>query len=76
MCCFLVENPRRLHRTRQRWIYDLRTNRHFTLKANPLKHQDLEEFIKLYNPENRFARKVLGRRTIPKVAGVLTITKS
>jgi len=35
------------------WIYDLRTNKHFTLKTNPLKYEDLKDFIKCYNPENR-----------------------
>jgi len=39
------------------WIYDLRTNTHFTLKENPLKFEDLNDFIKCYNPENRFNRK-------------------
>jgi type I restriction enzyme M protein len=39
------------------WIYDLRTNKHFTLKTNPLKYDDLEDFIKCYNPENRHKRK-------------------
>ncbi len=39
------------------WIYDLRTNTHFTLKENPLKFEDLYDFIKCYNPENRFNRK-------------------
>jgi type I restriction enzyme M protein len=39
------------------WIYDLRTNRDFTLKTNPLKREDLEEFVKCYNPENRQHRK-------------------
>jgi type I restriction enzyme M protein len=34
------------------WIYDLRTNIHFTLKTNPLRFEDLEDFIKCYNPEN------------------------
>ncbi len=43
--------------TRQLWIYDLRTNQHFTLKTNPLKREALEEFVTNYNPENRFARK-------------------
>ena len=43
--------------TRQLWIYDLRTNQHFTLKTNPLKREDLEEFVANYSPENRFARK-------------------
>lgn len=43
--------------TKEVWIYDFRTNIHFTLKQNPLSEQDLEDFIKCYNPENRFSRK-------------------
>ena len=39
------------------WIYDLRTNMHFTLKENPLKYEDLQDFIKCYNIENRHERK-------------------
>ncbi len=39
------------------WIYDFRTNVNFTLKENPLKFEDLADFIKCYNPENRFNRK-------------------
>ncbi len=42
--------------TKKLWIYDLRTNKHFTLKTNPLKREDLDEFVKLYNPSNRFDR--------------------
>jgi len=43
--------------TKKLWIYDLRTNMHFTLKTNPLSREDLDEFVKLYNPENRHSRK-------------------
>jgi type I restriction enzyme M protein len=43
--------------TTKLWIYDLRTNMHFTLKTNPLKYEDLKDFIKCYNPENRMERK-------------------
>jgi len=43
--------------TRTLWIYDLRTNQHFTLKTNPLRREHLEEFVKLYNPANRHERK-------------------
>jgi type I restriction enzyme M protein len=43
--------------TQRLWIYDLRTNVHFTLKTNPLKRADLDEFVKDYNPENRHKRK-------------------
>ncbi len=42
--------------TERLWIYDLRTNKHFTLKENPLKYGDLEDFIKRFNPDNRFDR--------------------
>lgn len=42
--------------TEKLWIYDLRTNKHFTLKQNPLRYEDLEDFIKCYNPENRHDR--------------------
>ncbi len=44
--------------TKRLWIYDLRTNMHFTLKTNPLKRADLDEFVTLYNPKNRHERKV------------------
>jgi type I restriction enzyme M protein len=43
--------------TENLWIYDLRTNKHFTLKQNPLRYEDLQDFITCYNPENRFERK-------------------
>ncbi|MGL6111442.1 MAG: N-6 DNA methylase, partial [Rubrivivax sp.] len=42
--------------TKKLWIYDLRTNKHFTLKTNPLRREDLNEFVRLYNPANRFDR--------------------
>ncbi len=43
--------------TRKLWIYDLRTNKHFTLKTNPLNRADLDEFVALYHPANRHQRK-------------------
>ncbi len=43
--------------TEKLWIYDLRTNKHFTLKENPLKLEDLQDFIKCYNADNRHNRK-------------------
>jgi type I restriction enzyme M protein len=43
--------------TERLWIYDLRTNEHFTLKQNPLRYQDLEDLIVCYNPENRHDRQ-------------------
>jgi type I restriction enzyme M protein len=38
-------------------MYDFRTNIHFTLKKNPLTFDDLQDFIKCYNPNNRHKRK-------------------
>ena len=43
--------------TEKLWIYDLRTNQHFTLKANPLKLDDLQDFIRCYNSVNRHERQ-------------------
>jgi len=39
------------------WIYDLRTNQHFTLKQHPLTRADLDEFVACYHPENRHERE-------------------
>ncbi|MEQ8190065.1 MAG: class I SAM-dependent DNA methyltransferase [Candidatus Eremiobacterota bacterium] len=43
--------------TEKLWIYDLRTNKHFTLKTNTLKYEDLKDFITCYNKENLSDRK-------------------
>ena len=43
--------------TEKLWIYDLRTNKHFTLKQNPLRYENLKDFIECYNPKNRRDRK-------------------
>lgn len=43
--------------TSRLWVYDLRTNMHFTLKTNPLKRADLDEFVASFNPANRRERK-------------------
>ncbi len=43
--------------TKTLWIYDFRTNRHFTLKTNPLKREDLDDFVACYNTDNRHERR-------------------
>ena len=43
--------------TTRLWVYDLRTNLHFTLKTNPLKRADLDDFVACYNPANRHRRR-------------------
>jgi len=42
--------------TREVWIYDFRTNIHFTLKKNPMRYENLQDFINCYNPMNRHQR--------------------
>jgi type I restriction enzyme M protein len=43
--------------TRELWIYDLRTNQHFTLRTNPLQRADFDEFVACYRPERRHQRE-------------------
>jgi type I restriction enzyme M protein len=43
--------------TKEVWFYDYRTNIHHTLKKNPLKLSDLQDFITCYNASNRHKRK-------------------
>ena len=43
--------------TKEVWFYDFRTNVHFTLKKNPMKFEDLLDFVQCYNPENRYQRQ-------------------
>lgn len=42
--------------TKEIWVYDFRTNVHFTLKQHPMTDADLADFIRCYHPENRFER--------------------
>jgi type I restriction enzyme M protein len=42
--------------TSKLWVYDLRTNQHFTLKQNQLRPEHLEDFIRCYNAEDRHER--------------------
>ena len=58
------------------WIYDLRTNKHFTLKTTPMRREDLDEFVKLYNPANRHVRKATWSAENPKAAGARTHTRT
>ncbi|MDO5630159.1 MAG: N-6 DNA methylase, partial [Mobilicoccus sp.] len=47
--------------TERLWVYDLRTNKHFTLKQNPLRRADLDDFVAMYQPGKR-ARREEGER--------------
>ena len=43
--------------TNQVWYCDYRTNIHHTLKKKPMRFEDLSDFIKCFNPQNRHQRK-------------------
>jgi type I restriction enzyme M protein len=45
--------------TQKLWIYDLRTNLHFTLKENTLKRTDLDDFVACYFGNAKSAAKSL-----------------
>jgi hypothetical protein len=65
------------HRRLNLWTYDLRTNKHFTLKESTLKRSDLDDLespaapspalrVACYNPKNRHERKESERfKTFP-----------
>jgi type I restriction enzyme M protein len=74
--------------TKEVWIYDYRTNVHHTLKKNPLKFEDLKDFITCYNPKSRQKRKptwdaekirkaaganLLMKKSLPETKQVLTL---
>jgi type I restriction enzyme M protein len=39
------------------WVYDLRTNLHFTLKQSPIQRKDFDEFVDCYKPGKPHKRK-------------------
>jgi type I restriction enzyme M protein len=43
--------------TTKLWVYDFRTNQHFTMKQNPLRREHLNDFVDVYMPGNRGKRK-------------------
>ena len=44
------------------WVYDLRTNQHFTLKQSPLRRPHLDEFVASYLPGKDRAERVESKR--------------
>jgi len=43
--------------TEKLWIYDFRTNKHFTPVENQMKREHLDDFVKCFNAKNRNNRK-------------------
>ena len=53
--------------TKKLWVYDLRTNKHFTLKTAPLTRADLDEFVDVLPPgEPPPAQADVGREEDPE----------
>ena len=57
--------------TKTLWIYDLRTNQHFTLKKSPLKAAHLDDFVCVYCAGNRSKRQETERFKRFEVAELL-----
>lgn len=52
--------------TSKLWVYDLRTNMHFTQKTNPLRRSDLDEFVACYHPGARHKRTATWGEATPE----------
>ena len=48
--------------TSKLWVYDLRTNQHFTLKQSPLRRHHLDDFVAAYLPGKDRAERVESER--------------
>ncbi len=48
--------------TKKLWVYDLRTNQHFTLKQNPLRRRHLDDFVACYLPGKDRSERVASKR--------------
>lgn len=48
--------------TERLWVYDLRTNKHFTLKQSPLRRSDLDEFVESYLPGRPRSERIESER--------------
>ena len=51
--------------TRTVWVYDLRTNKRFTLKTRRMTRADLDEFVDCYRPGARHARAATWSQRTP-----------
>jgi type I restriction enzyme M protein len=52
--------------TSKLWVYDLRTNMHFTLKQNPIRKDDFREFINSFKAGGLPKRKATWSETNPE----------
>ena len=60
--------------TKTVWVYDLRTNKHFTLKTKRMTRADLDEFVECYRPGTATSARRRGRTRRQTAAGDPTRT--
>ena len=48
------------------WVYNIRTNMHFTLKENRTTRKHLDEFVACYRPGERQKRKATWSESKPE----------
>lgn len=48
--------------TKELWIYDLRTNKNFTLRQNPIADDDMKEFIECYGATKPISKRKVTHR--------------
>jgi type I restriction enzyme M protein len=48
--------------TEKLWVYDLRTNMHFTLRQNPMTRAHLDDFVQSYSPDRPRSERVESER--------------
>ena len=58
------------------WVYDLRTNMHFTLKQKPIRREDFDEFVECYKPDACTSAPRPGARTTRPAAGAAKTTRT
>jgi len=51
--------------TQALWVYDLRTDKHFTLKKKPLRRDDLDDFVSCYLPGEATSERAESERWRP-----------
>ena len=61
---------------RELWVYDLRTNKNFTLRQNPLTPAHLKDFVECFNPEHRSKRKEADRFKCYSYSEILSSEKA
>jgi len=49
--------PSKTPRTKELWIYDLRTNKNFTLRQNPIADEDIKDFIARYEATKPISKR-------------------